>query len=126
MKTKLETFAEAVAHNTLGKPDDNNAQFDIVAILQFIELVGTIVNELINACPANNKAVRESFKKPNWLQRVRFRAAVKQNCDCCARLQFRAHAGKLADNMINEASKMTDEDLDKVISEVRDLDNWII
>jgi len=135
MQTNLELFSTTVATNVLGvnidslkaNPDDKaDATLDINTILQYVELIGQIVTEVMNLCPANNKGLRESIKHPSWLQRVRFRAAVKQTLDTSGLLQFRSTSGKLADALISEAAKQTDDQIDKVISEVRDLDNWII
>jgi hypothetical protein len=135
MQTNLELFSTSVAGNVLGvnidglKADEQNTEdngIDINTILKYVEMIGQIVNEIVNICPANSKGVREAVKHPNWLQRVRFRAAVKQTCDCCAFLQFRPTSGKLADTLISESAKLTDDQIDKIISEVRDLDNWII
>lgn len=125
MTTNLEGFCSKVAYRSYGI-DETNRGIDINTILQLVQVIAPIVIQLIQGCPANQSGLKNSIKNPNWLQRVRFRAQVKDVIDTSGYREYRSLSGKVAEAFIAEAAKLTDEDVGKMVEEVVVLDNWII
>jgi hypothetical protein len=129
MKSSLEQFAEKVVNTALNtKPETKEGDvgaIDIAALTQLIEVVAQVVMEVMNNCPAKS-TLALSVKKPNFMQRVRFRNAVKGAVDSCGNFKLRALSGKLAEVSIAEGAKLTDDEIAKIVDESENLDNWLI
>lgn len=131
IKTNLETFSEKVAANALGLDvaDLNNETklrgFDIVAILELIQVIGQIVTAVMEMCPQQNDLTK-SVSNPTWMQRVLFRVAVTREINKLGNAKLRGMSGKISNAYFVEAGKMNEAEVAKVIEEVTVLDNWLI
>lgn len=132
MKSTLEVFSEKVVHGTLniqpkkkGESDELNLGLDITAITALIEVVAQVILEIMTNC-SDKQRLPTSVKKPNFMQRIRFRAAVKDAVESSGNLRAKVYAGRLADNVMKEAATLTEEEILKIVDEAETLDNWII
>lgn len=131
IKTNLETFSEKVAANALGVDvaDLNNETklrgFDIVAILELIQVIGQIVTAVMEMCPQQNDLAK-AVSNPTWMQKVLFRVAVSREINKLGNPKLRGMSGKIATAYFTEASKMTEPEIVKVVEEVTVLDNWLV
>lgn len=124
MKSNLQVFSERVAYATYDASPDNNKAIDIMVILGLIEVIAPIVIELIGNCQ-NKSALKSSVQKPTWLQKVKFRAQVKSALDASGESKYRFLSGKVATAFLAEATKLTDEDMNKILEET-EIDNNLI
>jgi len=126
----LQTFSEkVVAQATNTQPESLNEAalgIDFVAILKMIELIGTIITELTAMCPNQAVGMKASIKKPNWLQKVKFRFKVIEHARASGISKAVAMSGKLADACIDIAGKMTEDEISKIILEAEPTDNLLI
>ncbi len=125
MKSTLETFSEKVVHSALqiNAQNEQNLGFDPAALLELIEQIATVFMEIMNNCP-NKSGLPLSIKKPNFMQRIRFRGAVRSAVE--GNLKAKLYANKLADSAMREAAKLTDAEIVKLVDEAESLDNWIV
>ena len=129
MKTGLEKFAETVAYKSFEvNPNDlreNDKGIDIAAILALIETIATIIKTVTDMCP-NKSNLAKIAKNPSFTQRILFRAEARKACNDSENWQVKRMGVKAAVNALNEASKMTEEDLQKIVDEIALIDNGII
>ena len=126
MKSTLETISEKIVYGALNvQPDDKNLSLDPIAIAALIEVIAQVILEIMANCP-DKKNLPTSVKKPNFMQRIRFRAAVKEAVDTSGNLRMKIYAGRLSENAMREAATLSDAEILKVVDEVESLDNWII
>ena len=128
--SNLEGFAKTVAANCFDMSIESQIQEESLGIdwnniQDLIDTIGQIVMELMNNCP-NKKMLKSSIQRPNWLQRIRFKTLVKNNCDCSNNLKLRQLSGKIAEQCISECAKLSDDELEKIILEVGGPENWLI
>lgn len=125
MKSTLEAFAEKVVNTTLNinAKNDKNLGFDPTALLELIEQVATVIMEIMNNCP-NKSTLTTSVKSPNFMQRIRFRSAIRNAVE--GNLRAKIYASKLAETAMQEAAKLSDDEILKVVDESATLDNWIV
>lgn len=128
MKSNLEIFCEKVAFRAYevdnSVVDNKNLGIDIMTILALVEVIAPIVIQLIQNCP-NKSNLKSSVKSPNWLQKVRFRAMVKDSLDTSGYHQYRSMSGKVAEAFLAESAKLKDEEVSKIVEETT-VDNWLI
>lgn len=128
--SKLHDFSQGVAAATFdihkNEATEERLGIDFVALLALIEAIGQTVMTLINNCP-NKSNLKNAVKNPSWLQRIRFRAALKEHLDVSGHFKLRALAGKAADNCFKEVARLTDDELELLLQETQnDPDNWLL
>jgi hypothetical protein len=119
----LEQAATAVALDIM--PDNINkgpAEYGI-DFPALIELIMTIVQQVLANCPASDSAMAASFKRPNILQRVALMAQVKEYSDCCGNPSTRRHAGAIQRSMLARAAEA---DALKLVQEARGFDYLLV
>lgn len=131
MKSNLEVFCEGVTVEVCGtsledtQAGKNQYGFDVNNFIKILEVIGQVVSELIANCP-NKAGLRESVRKPSFLQRVKLRHVVKDACDMSGVNKVRLASGRIADACVSAATRLSDEEIDKLISEIENTDNLII
>lgn len=131
MKTNLEVFCEEVTTEVCGSSLEdvqggkNQYGFDVNNFVKILEVIGQVVSELVANCP-NKAGLRESVRKPSFLQRVRLRHVVKATCDASGVNKIRSVSGRIADTCVAVATRLSDEEIDKLMSEIENDDNLII
>lgn len=127
---RLHDFSQSVAAATFdvnkNEANEERLGIDFIALLTLIESIGQTIMTLINNCPNKNN-LKTAVKNPTWLQKIRFRAALKEHLDVSGHFKLRVLAGKAADNCFKEAAKLNDEELDLLVQETQnDPDNWLL
>jgi hypothetical protein len=129
IKSNLEKFATIVAEKTLDvKVDElhsSNKGIDIAAILAFIETLATVIQSVSSMCP-NKSKLAQIAKNPSFTQRIMFRAEVRKSFNESDNFLIKRAHIKAAQNAINEAANMSEEDLIKIVEETELIDNGII
>lgn len=127
MKSNLEKFAESVVMEAYGVDalTEEKLGVDIDQILKLVELVASVVAQIMESCP-DKKNLANSLQKPSFLQRVRFRSALKSVIDSSGQLKLKAMTGKVADACFNIVSQTTPDVVNNAIEEILDPENAII
>lgn len=127
MKSNLEKFAESVVMQVYGvdKLTEDNVGVDIDQILKLVELVAQTIAQIMENCP-DQRNLANSLQKPSFLQRVRFRAALKNVIDSSGQLKLRALSGKVADACFDLSSQATPDIVNNAIEEILDPSNAVI
>lgn len=131
MKSNLEVFCENITVSVCGSSEEdikagkNQYGFDVTNFIKILEVIGQVVSELVANCP-NKAGLKESIKKPSFLQRIKLRHAIKDACDASGVNKVRLASGKIADHCINAASQLSEEDVEKLLLEIDNDDNLII
>ena len=119
----LEEFANTAAEKVAGaKPAEGEAALDFAAI---IELVMSIVSQIVDNCPASDAEVVKAVKKPNLVQRAKFRALVSRECNNCWRAHLKDQSGKVSQAMLELAESTPEADALAVVYEARNPD-WML
>lgn len=113
--TPLQTFSELVATQVEGPPSDPGA----IGWLAIVELIMTMISEIMANCNASDAAVRESCKRPTIWQRVQVRRIVRDNAADGFGLRWRNRSNQIADAMLTLGAAQSDETIDAVVDQVR-------
>ena len=114
-RTPLQEFSELVAVDIEGPPSDPGA----VEWLVIIEMIMTMIAQIMENCPQSDAGLREAVKRPTLWQRVQVRRVVKDNASDGFGLRWRNKANRIADSMLALAAKQDDTVIDAVIDQVR-------
>jgi hypothetical protein len=131
MKSNLEVLCESITVEVCGSSIDdiqagkNQYGFDVNNFVKILEVIGQVITELVANCP-NKAGLRDSVRKPSFLQRVKLRHAVKDACDMSGINKVRLASGRIADACVSAATRLSDEEIEKLISEIENTDNLII
>ena len=131
IKTNLESFSERVAAtaldlNVADLSDETKLRgFDIIAILELVQVIGQIVTAVMEMCPQQANLAK-AVHEPSWMQKVLFRVAVSREINKLSNPKLRGMSGKIANAYFSEVAKMSEPDIAKVVEEVTILDNWLI
>ena len=95
--------------------------------LSLVELIGQIIQRIIENCPANDRRLLARARRPTFRQRVGLRAAVSEECRGCGCGRWRCRQGDIAAAVLENCGDpecCPDDELLGVAFEVRNQD-WL-
>ena len=128
MKTKTEAFAvdcAAAVFSTEVSEVEAQVEAGAGSWVAIVELIMSVVIEIIENCPERNKLASILASGPSRWQRLQLRRTTLNIADCCGYQMYRRESGEIADTIISLGSSKTAEEINTVIEEVTNPDNWL-
>ena len=124
----LEGFATKVAERVAG-PEPSAAETTASGIgvpdwTALIEMIMELVMSLLGTCTANDTKVVAAAKKPNILQRVRFKSQVYRQLRQSTTTRWRNESAAICKGLLEQAEDSTEAELLDVVFETRNAD-WL-
>jgi hypothetical protein len=123
MASKLEQAAAAIVSDVMPTQAAGAQSPDVQ---QIIEIVITILTDILENCPQSSANIVKAMKAPTILQRAYVLRAVRNGCDCCGNPHTRRLAGAVHQSILARAAKLTDEEATEVVASARNIDNQLI
>jgi len=109
----LEKFVSATAAKVVPQENSGGLGVDWITL---ITLITSVIQSIMQNCPAKSNEAIASIRKPSFLQRVRLFREVKDNCDCCGN-RYRVRANEITRALEEIASNTSDEELEQILDE---------
>ena len=126
--TPLQLAAESVADLVLDVNDGDVRRavaggsgivgIDIIALMALIEMIMTMISDLMDNCPQNDDDLVAAIRRPSLWQRVQLRLAVRRNVDGFG-LRYRSKVNKIADSCLEVGSSCDEALIHAVVDQVR-------
>jgi len=119
-KSVLQEYAISVAAKTEGVDVGVVRAGLDVGVLDWVMIISMIIEAItafIDQCQQTDKALVNSVKNPNRLQKARFYNLVRDSFDDCRYLGWRRQARQYADTMMDNLP--SDAEIVQIVGEVR-------
>lgn len=93
---------------------------DWTSLLAFAKALAETIASLMGNCPnANKAALVRAIRSPNWLQKVRFKASLRDRCAACVSPEVKAKYDEGGDIAFAIGSGLTVAEAEALVDECR-------
>lgn len=97
-----------------------------ISFIAIIQIVMTILQTVVQNCPASAKEIAKSVKKPSIRQQAALLKECRNGCECCTpELNMRTRAYQMSESIKKVAAQMEDDELEQLVDEVRNTNMFL-